>query len=67
MKIKILTEIHQRERSSQSEVEMREEMKEMQKLDDIFFYLSQKLKLKGDYSPRHMNYSCMRTVMDNHT
>lgn len=42
-------------------------MKEMQKLDDTFFYLSQKLKLRGEYSPRHMNYSCMRTVMDNHT
>ena len=46
---------------------MREEMKEMQRLDDIFFYLSQKLKLRGEYSPRHMKYDCMRAVMDNHT
>lgn len=39
----------------------------MQRVDDIFFYLSQKLKLTGEYSPRHMNYDCMRAVMDNHT
>ncbi len=42
-------------------------MKSMQRLDDIFFNLSQKLKLTGTYSPRHMNYECMRTMMDNHT
>ncbi len=42
-------------------------MKDMQRLDDIFFTLAQKFNLTGVYSPRHMNYECMRTVMDNHT
>lgn len=42
-------------------------MKSMQRIDDIFFYLAQVLKLTGEYSPRHMNYECMRAVMDNHT
>jgi hypothetical protein len=42
-------------------------MREMQRIDDIFFHLSQILNLKGQYSPRHMNYECMRAVMDNHT
>jgi|JI6StandDraft_1071083.scaffolds.fasta_scaffold455862_1 hypothetical protein len=42
-------------------------MRSMQRIDDIFFYLSQQLKLTGEYSPRHMNYDCMRAVMDNHT
>ena len=39
----------------------------MQRIDDIFFYLAQVLKLTGEYSPRHMKYECMRAVMDNHT
>ena len=42
-------------------------MREMQRIDDIFFHLSQILNLKGEYSPRHMNYECMRAVMDNQT
>jgi len=42
-------------------------MKDMQRLDDIFYDLIQKFKLTGKYSARHMNYECMRTVMDNHT
>lgn len=42
-------------------------MQDMQRLDDIFYDLIQKFKLTGNYSARHMNYECMRTVMDNHT
>jgi len=46
---------------------MREEMREMQRIDDIFFNVIHKLKLTGNYSARHMKYDCMRAVMDNHT
>lgn len=42
-------------------------MKSMQRVDDIFFHLAENLKLSGVYSPRHMNYECMRAVMDHHT
>lgn len=42
-------------------------MRDMQRIDDIFFHLIQNLKLDGQYSPRHMNYNCMRAVMNNHT
>lgn len=38
----------------------------MQRLDDIFFNLAQKLHLTGNYSPEQANYDCMRTVIDNH-
>lgn len=39
----------------------------MQRLDDIFFHVAHELNVTGEYSPRHMNYECMRTVMDYHT
>jgi hypothetical protein len=42
-------------------------MKEMQRIDDIFFHIIQKFKLTGQYSARHMNYECYRTVMNHHT
>lgn len=42
-------------------------MKDMQRLDDIFYHLIEQYKLTGQYSARHMNYQCMRAVMDNHT
>lgn len=67
MKIKILTETFKREKTVEAHKEMREELIDMQMVDTIFFTLIQNLGLKGEYSPRHMNYDCMRTVMDNHT
>lgn len=67
MKIKILTETFKREKTVEAHQEMREELIDMQMVDTIFFTLIQNLGLKGEYSPRHMNYDCMRTVMDNHT
>lgn len=38
----------------------------MQRIDHVFFHLIDELDLDGHYSPRHMNYECMRTVMDHH-
>lgn len=67
MKIKILSEIYKREKTTEALEEMRAEMAEMQQLDDTFYHLQHSLKLTGEYSPRHMNYECMRAVMDNHT
>ena len=67
MKIKILTETYKREGTKEAEREMREEMREMQRLDDIFFHIQTELNLTGQYSPRHINMDCMRTVMENHT
>lgn len=42
-------------------------MLSMQRIDQIFHKLIDELKLDGDYSPRHMNYECMRAAMNNHT
>ena len=42
-------------------------MLDMQRLDSIFSKLGSRLHVTGDYSPRTMNYDCMRKVMDNHT
>lgn len=67
MKIQILTEIYKREKTSEAEKEMREEMIDMQRHDNIFSPLIKRLHLTGDYEPRAMNYECMRSVMDNHT
>lgn len=67
VKIKILTQIYKREGTLQAEKEMVEEMKEMQRLDNIFSRLGARLHVTGDYEPRIMNYQCMRAVMDNHT
>lgn len=67
VKIKILTQIYKREGTIQAEKEMIEEMKEMQRLDNIFSRLGARLHVTGDYEPRIMNYQCMRAVMDNHT
>lgn len=41
-------------------------MLDMQRHDNIFAKLSSRLHLTGDYSPRTMNYDCMRAVMNNH-
>jgi hypothetical protein len=38
----------------------------MQRLDDIFFNLAQKLQLTGHSSPELANYDCQRAVIDNH-
>lgn len=67
MKIKILTENFKRLGTEAAMMEMREEMMDMQRHDNIFHHVQQDLKLSGQYSPRHMNYTCMRAVMDNHT
>lgn len=67
MKIKILTETYKRERTPEALKEMREEMMDMQRLDDIFYHVQTELSLSGVYSPAKMNYDCMRAVMDNHT
>ena len=67
MKIKILTETYKRERTEEALREMREEMMDMQRIDDIFYHVQTELDLSGEYSPEKMNYECMRAVMDNHT
>lgn len=67
MKVKILTDVYNREGTDEALRELREEMLSMQRIDRIFHKLIDELKLDGDYSPRHMDYECMRTVMDNHT
>ena len=44
---------------------MREEMVSMQRFDDIFSHVQQKLHLSGTYDPYNINHDCMREVISN--
>lgn len=43
---------------------MREEMKSMQRFDDIFSHVHTELKLSGNYNPYSINFDCLRETMD---
>ena len=51
IKIRTLSAIYAREQTPEAYAEMREEMNSMQKFDDIFWHVKERLQLKGIYDP----------------
>ena len=65
IKVRTLSEIYAREKTQEAYAEMREEMVSMQRFDDIFSHVQQKLHLSGAYDPYSINHDCMREVISN--
>lgn len=64
MKVKILSQTYGRDHSEETLMELREEMRSMQRLDNIFSEFSHKLDLTGTYMSKRINFDCLKTVMD---
>lgn len=58
--VRMLSEIYAREKTPESLAELQQEMKSMQRFDDIFFHFQEKLQLTGEYDAYKLNFDCNR-------
>lgn len=65
MKVKTLSQIYAREKTTESLEELQEEMRSMQHMDNTFHPIIEAFKLDGKYNSDSINFECLRPVIEN--